>query len=91
MNERKRAVSSTPAMPITRFLSKPVVLKVTYDMTSRGFETTRTIASGQRAPISLATPCTISAFFLSRSSRLMPGFRARPAVTMTISDPSIRP
>ena len=45
-----------------------------------------TIAFGDVSAIFLATEPTISAFFMSRSSRLMPGLRARPAVMTTISE-----
>src|SRR5438093_485291 len=42
-NVRYRAVSSTPAMPITRSRGKPVTCFVTQHMTSGGFETTTTV------------------------------------------------
>jgi len=32
---------------------------------------------------------TISSFFLRRSSRDIPGLRARPAVRITMSDPAV--
>ena len=40
------------------------------------------IARGKGVP-------TISAFFMRRSSRLIPGFRARPAVITMMSDPAV--
>ena len=43
--------------------------------------------AGGNPPVT--TPPTISAFFIRRSSRLMPGFRARPAVMTTMSDPAV--
>ena len=75
-------------MPITLSLGKPVVCIATYDMTSRGFDTMMMMESGATLAISCDTDSTIPAFVLRRSSRLMPGLRAIPAVTMKISDPA---
>ena len=46
------------------------------------------IAFGATRLISLATDFTIPALVFTRSSRLIPGFRAMPAVTTKISDPA---
>ena len=91
MKARKRAVSSTPAMPTTRWRGKPVASFMTYAITSRGFDTTITTASGATRAISRPTECTIPALVRSRSSRLIPGLRAIPAVTTTRSEPSAGP
>ena len=87
-NARYRAVSSTPAIPITRSRGNPVTCFVTQHITSSGFETTRTMALGQCCLICCETCFTMSAFVRTRSSRLMPGLRAMPAVTTTISLPA---
>jgi hypothetical protein len=55
-------------------------------MTSRGLETMMKIAFGECATACWAQDATIFAFAASRSSRLMPGFRAKPAVMMTMSE-----
>ena len=73
---RKRAVSSTPAWPITRRGGKPVTCKARCTIASSGLLTTMTIASGLVCLISSATAPTIRALVASRSSRLMPGLRA---------------
>src|SRR6266566_6891906 len=90
-NARYRAVSSTPAMPSTRSRGKPVTCFVTQHITSSGFETTTTIAWGQCCLICWETCFTISALVRTRSSRLMPGLRAMPAVTTTSSLPAAGP
>ncbi len=50
-----------------------------------------TIESGATSRIRSETLSTILAFVLRRSSRLIPGLRAIPAVTTKISLPSARP
>ena len=52
-------------------------------------DTTTTIASGDVARICSETDFTIPAFVFSRSSRVIPGFRAIPAVITTMSDPAV--
>jgi hypothetical protein len=47
------------------------------------------IASGECFAAASTTARTIPAFFASRSSRLIPGWRARPEVTTTMSDPAV--
>src|SRR5574342_178019 len=76
----KRAVSSTPAMPTTRFLGNPVTLYIAYTIESSGLVTTTTKALGAYCLMPWATLVMASRFTLSRSSRLMPGLRGTPAV-----------
>ena len=89
MKWRKRAESSVPAMPITRFFGKPEAFSATWHMASRGFVTITRIASGERFVASVTTPRTIPAFVLIRSSRLIPGLRAIPLVTTMMSEPFV--
>jgi hypothetical protein len=58
-------------------------------MASSGLDTTMMMVFGERFAISAVTPATISSFFQSRSSRLMPGLRGRPAVMTTTSESSV--
>jgi hypothetical protein len=51
--------------------------------------TTMRMASGECFAACSTTDRTIPAFFVSRSSRLMPGWRARPDVTTTMSLPAV--
>jgi hypothetical protein len=60
-----------------------------WHIASSGFVTMIRIASGECFAASLTTARTIPAFFASRSSRLIPGCRARPDVTTTMSDPAV--
>ena len=69
-------------MPKTRSLGKPVSSFVAQTMASSGLETTMTIAAGEWVRIPSATCLMIARFVFSRSSRLIPGLRASPAVTM---------
>ena len=89
MNVRNRAESSTPAIPMTRCLGNPDRRSASCAMASSGFVTTMRMAVGDRRAVSATTPPTISAFFSRRSSRLMPGFRASPAVITMMSDPAV--
>ena len=50
---------------------------------------TMRIELGERLTISSVTPPTIFWLVARRSSRLMPGFRAMPAVMTTTSDPAV--
>ena len=86
---RNRAVSRMPACPITRCGGKPVTWKVRWTMASSGLLTTITTAWGLVSRIRAATSPTILAFVERRSSRLMPGLRAMPAVTTTTSLPAV--
>jgi hypothetical protein len=86
---RKRAESRIPAIPITRWRGNWVVSNATWHIASSGLVTTMTIASGERSFTSAATPPTISLFFASRSSRLIPGWRGNPDVITTMSEPEV--
>ena len=85
----KRAVSSTPAWPNTRCFGKPEASWVSAVISSSGFDTTMITASGECAAMFSATPRTILALTSSRSMRLMPGLRGRPAVITTTSEPAV--
>ena len=89
MNVRKRAESRTPAIPSTRSRGKPDACIATWHIASRGFVTTIRTASGEWSAAACTTERTMPAFFASRSSRLMPGWRARPEVTTMMSDPLV--
>ena len=78
-------MSSTPACPSTRLVGKPVTCQTRCTIASSGLLTTMMIASGLVALICSATEPTILALVSSRSSRLMPGLRAIPAVITTTS------
>ena len=83
--KRKRAASSTPAMPTTLLRGSPLVFWSAHTMASRGLVTQMTKASGAylRKP---APTCSMTLRLISsRSSRLMPGFLGTPAVTITTS------
>jgi hypothetical protein len=47
------------------------------------------IASGECATACSTTERTMPAFLARRSSRLIPGWRASPEVTTTMSDPAV--
>ena len=86
----KRAVSSTPAWPNTRFFGK-----LRRQLGQRGHLVERVRHDddhGVRASASAmfsATPRTILALTSSRSMRLMPGLRGRPAVITTTSESAV--
>ncbi len=88
-NSRNRALSSTPAMPTTRCFGRPERCCITHTITSSGLVMTMTNASGQWSRMPAATSAMTPAFLASRSSRLMPGWRGKPAVTITTSAPAI--
>ena len=58
-------------------------------MASSGFETTITVAFGACVFTPCATCFMMPRLVFSRSSRDMPGLRARPAVMMTRSAPAM--
>jgi hypothetical protein len=89
MKVLKRAVSRMPAMPKTRSLGKPETSFATWHIASSGLETTIRIASGERSTASRVTEPTMDSFVVTRSSRLIPGFRGRPAVMTTTSEPAV--
>ena len=87
----KRALSSMPAWPMTRSCGRPETRWNRAVISSSGFVTTITTASGERSATSCATRPTILAFSSSRSMRLIPGLRGLPAVTTTTSLPVVGP
>ena len=86
MKVRKRAVSSTPAMPITRCLGKPLTQKAGCTIASSGFVTQIRIALGECWATDCTTCVTMPWLVRMRSSRLIPGLRAMPDVMTTISE-----
>ena len=84
-----RAESSTPAIPITLSRGSPLFRYTTCAIASRGLVTGMMMQSGECAITCSVTLETIAQFFVSRSSRLMPGLRASPAVMTTTSDPAV--
>ena len=88
-NVLKRAVSSIPAMPTTRSLGNPETLCACCTMASRGLDTTTRIAFGECCTTCSVTLPTIRMFVSNRSSRLIPGRRAMPAVITTTSDSAV--
>ena len=58
-------------------------------ISSSGLETTMMTASGEPATSLLVTSPTILALTSSRSIRLMPGLRGRPAVMTQTSEPAV--
>jgi hypothetical protein len=89
MNVEKRAVSRIPAIPNTRSFGQPLTFFATWHIASSGFETTIRIASGDCATACSVTEPTIFSFVVTRSSRLIPGDRGRPAVMTTTSEPAV--
>ena len=78
-----------PAIPRTRSRGKPDALSATWHIASSGLVTTIRIASGEWRAACSTTDRTIPAFLASRSSRLMPGWRASPYGTTTMSLPAV--
>ena len=89
MKVEKRAVSRMPAIPNTRSFGQPEALFATWHIASSGFETMIRIASGEAAITCSVTEPTIFSFVVTRSSRLIPGERGRPAVITTTSEPAV--
>ena len=83
------AVSRIPAIPTTRSFGNLETALATWHIASRGFETTTMIDFGERLTISLVTEPTMVSFVVTRSSRLIPGFRGSPAVITTTSEPDV--
>ena len=73
-------------MPTTRSGAKPETRQARYVISSSGLVTTIRIANGERAAAAPTQACTTSAFVRSRSWRLIPGCRGRPAVITTTSE-----
>ena len=76
-------------MPTTRLDEKPVASFITQTIASSGFVIVITKASGAFALMPAPTSPTTFVLMPIRSSRLMPGLRGTPAVTMTTSAPLI--
>ncbi len=89
MKVRNRAESSTPAMPMTRSGGKPDFFHASCTMASSGLVTRIRIALRERFTTCSTTEPTISAFLNRRSSRVMPGLRASPAVMTTMSESAV--
>src|SRR5512132_4673463 len=89
MKVENRAVSRIPAIPKTRSFGQPDELFATWHIASNGFETTIRMAFGEAATTCSVTEPTIFSFVVTRSSRLIPGERGRPAVITTTSEPAV--
>jgi hypothetical protein len=89
MKVEKRAVSRIPAIPSTRSRGQPDAVLATWHIASSGFETTIRIASGDAAVTFAVTSATIRSFVVTRSSRLIPGDRGRPAVITITEEPAV--
>ncbi len=89
MKQQKRAVSTTPACPITRRGGKPVTCQARYTIASSGLVSTISTASGLVGLTWRAMSVTMRALVASRSSRLMPGLRGTPAEITTTSLPAV--
>ena len=77
-----------PAMPTTLFTGRPDDCWSTPTIASNGFVIQITKASGQLFFIPSPTAIITLLFMPTRSSLLIPGFRATPAVTITTSEPA---
>ena len=76
-------------MPTTLLAGRPDFCCITHTIASSGLVMTMTKASGQCVLMPSATCAMTPAFLPIRSSRLMPGLRGKPAVTITTSAPAI--
>ena len=86
---RKRALSRTPAMPTTFSCGRPENSRSAQTIASSGLVMQMTKASGACALIPSPTDFITFRLMPSRSSRLMPGLRGTPAVTMHTSAPAM--
>ena len=77
-------------MPITRSVGKPEASQrdVAHRVERVRDDDEDRVRARRRAACS-TTARTMPAFFASRSSRLMPGWRARPEVTTMTSEPAV--
>ena len=89
MKARMRAESRIPAMPMTLVLGSLETRRATSHIASRGFVTMMIVRSLEWRQTLEMQSATISSFFFRRSSRDMPGLRARPAVMTQIDDPAV--
>ncbi len=78
-----------PAMPTTILLGRPENFCSAQTMASSGLVMQMTKASGAYFLMPAPTCSITFRLISSRSSRLMPGLRGTPAVTMTTSAPEI--
>ena len=85
----KRAESSTPAMPTTLLCGRPENSRSAHTIASSGLVMQMTNASGALFLMPSPTAFITLRLMPSRSSRLMPGLRATPAVTMITSAPAM--
>ena len=76
-------------MPTTLLAGRPDFCCITHTMASSGLVMTITNASGQWVLMPSATVAITPAFFATRSSRDMPGWRGKPAVTIPTSAPAM--
>ena len=83
-----RDESSVPAMPNTRSRGNPVARSISTVISSSGLVTTITTALGASERIASPAAWITRAFTSIKSARVMPGPRARPAVTTTTSAPA---
>ena len=82
----RREESSTPPMPMRRSAGRPLSRNASVVMTSSGFVTQMNTAFGDASRAWPITDFMMPAFTPSRSSRVMPGLRAMPAVMTTTSE-----
>ena len=75
-------------MPTTRRGGRPLAFCITQTIASSGLVITITKASGQCWRTLAATVLITPALVAIRSSRLMPGLRGIPAVTITTAAPA---
>ena len=76
-------------MPTTRLAGSPQAWRMTQTITSSGLVMVMTKAPGQCSLIAAPTWVTTLVLMPIKSSRLMPGLRGMPAVTITTSAPLI--
>ena len=76
-------------MPTTFFGGRPLVFCSAHTIASSGLVMQITKASGACALIPAPTDSITFRLMPSRSSRLMPGLRGTPAVTITTSAPAM--
>ena len=74
---------------MTCLAGKPEAFHATYTIASSGLLTTIITALGECLAMFSATLRTMPVLMLMRSSRLIPGLRATPAVTITTSLPAV--
>ena len=82
---RNRALSSTPAMPTTMWCGSPENSRNAHTIASNGLVMQITKAFGALALMPAPTAFITFRLMPSKSSRLIPGLRAIPAVTMHTS------